>query len=105
MHDYYSHVLSLREVNDILLQHFDEAILRAHYEPEIEPINERFQIRDNYIETRSERRVSRAPAGVDGNVRDHGESPRHLRRSRNDDPTGAQPPRPDRRQRSATIRR
>ncbi len=54
MHDYYSHVLSLREVNDILLQHFDEAILRAHYEPEIEPINERFQIRDNYIETRSE---------------------------------------------------
>ena len=55
MHDYYSHVLSLREVNDILLQHFDEAILRAHYEPEIEPINERFQIRDNYIETRDER--------------------------------------------------
>jgi [protein-PII] uridylyltransferase len=54
MHDYYSHVLSLREVNDILLQHFDEAILRAHYEPEIEPINERFQIRDNYIETRGE---------------------------------------------------
>ena len=54
MHDYYSHVLSLREVNDILLQHFDEAILRAHYEPEIEPINERFQIRDNYIETRDE---------------------------------------------------
>jgi [protein-PII] uridylyltransferase len=52
MHDYYRHVLSLREVNDILLQHFDEAILRAHYEPEIEPINERFQIRDNYIETR-----------------------------------------------------
>jgi [protein-PII] uridylyltransferase len=53
MHDYYHHVLALREVNDILLQHFDEAILRAHYAPEIEPINERFQIRDNYIETRS----------------------------------------------------
>jgi [protein-PII] uridylyltransferase len=52
MHDYYRHVLALREVNDILLQHFDEAILRAHYAPEIEPINERFQIRDNYIETR-----------------------------------------------------
>ena len=47
MHDYYSHVLSLREVNDILLQHFDEAILRAHYEPEIEPINERFQFGEN----------------------------------------------------------
>ncbi len=54
MHDYYRHVLSLREVNDILLQHFDETILRAHYEPKVEPINERFQIRDNYIETRSD---------------------------------------------------
>ncbi|NJN52940.1 MAG: [protein-PII] uridylyltransferase, partial [Gammaproteobacteria bacterium] len=53
MHDYYQHVLSLREVNDVLLQHFDEAILRAHYAPEIEPINERFQIRDHYVETRN----------------------------------------------------
>ncbi len=52
MHDYYQHVLSLREVNDVLLQHFDEAILRAHYAPEIEPINDRFQIRDHYMETR-----------------------------------------------------
>ncbi len=52
MHEYYQHVLSLREVNDVLLQHFDEAILRAHYAPEIEPINERFQIRDHYMETR-----------------------------------------------------
>jgi [protein-PII] uridylyltransferase len=52
MHDYYRLVLGLREVNDVLLQHFDEAILRAHYTPEIEPINERFQIRDAYIEAR-----------------------------------------------------
>ena len=35
MHDYYRHVL-LREVNDILLQHFDEAILRAGEPPRIE---------------------------------------------------------------------
>jgi [protein-PII] uridylyltransferase len=64
MHDYYGHVLSLREVNDILLQHFDEAILRAHYEPEIEPINERFQIRDNYIETRDARVFSACPPAL-----------------------------------------
>ncbi|HEY6598707.1 MAG TPA: [protein-PII] uridylyltransferase, partial [Pseudomonadales bacterium] len=64
MHDYYGHVLSLREVNDILLQHFDEAILRAHYEPEIEPINERFQIRDNYIETRDVRVFSACPPAL-----------------------------------------
>jgi [protein-PII] uridylyltransferase len=64
MHDYYGHVLSLREVNDILLQHFDEAILRAHYEPEIEPINERFQIRDNYIETRSSDVFQQQPSAL-----------------------------------------
>jgi [protein-PII] uridylyltransferase len=64
MHDYYHHVLALREVNDILLQHFDEAILRAHYAPEIEPINERFQIRDNYIETRSNDVFRRHPAAL-----------------------------------------
>ena len=52
MHDYYRFVLGLREVNDVLLQHFDEAILRAHYTPLIEPVNERFQLRDSYIEAR-----------------------------------------------------
>ena len=103
MHDYYSHVLSLREVNDILLQHFDEAILRAHYEPEIEPINERFQIRDNYIETRGED-VFRAhpPALMEmfvimANRRDiSGVRATTIRQVRNQ-------PRPDRRSISATI--
>ena len=51
MHHYYRHVLALREVNDILLQHFDESILRANEKPKLEPINERFRIRNNYIET------------------------------------------------------
>ena len=52
MHDYYRHVLLLREVNDILLQHFDEAILGpgARKKPRIEPINERFRIHNDYIE-------------------------------------------------------
>ncbi|MCZ6618795.1 MAG: [protein-PII] uridylyltransferase [Gammaproteobacteria bacterium] len=54
MHHYYRHVLALREVNDILLQHFDESILRANEKPTIEPINERFRIRNNYIETCSD---------------------------------------------------
>jgi len=51
MHHYYRHVLALREVNDILLQHFDESILRANEKPKVEPINERFRIRNNYIES------------------------------------------------------
>jgi [protein-PII] uridylyltransferase len=50
MHHYYRHIIALREVNDILLQYFDETILRARERPRIVPINERFQIRNNYIE-------------------------------------------------------
>lgn len=50
MHDYYRQVLLLREVNDILLQHFDEAILRAGERPKIEHVNDRFRVHNNYIE-------------------------------------------------------
>ena len=64
MHGYYRHVLALREVNDVLLQHFDEAILRAHYTPEIEPLNERFQIRDSYIEARNGNVFSERPSAL-----------------------------------------
>jgi [protein-PII] uridylyltransferase len=53
MHYYYRHIIELREVNDILLQHFDESILRARERPKIAPINERFRIRNNYIEVTS----------------------------------------------------
>ena len=56
MHDYYRHVLLLREVNDILLQHFEEAILGAgaRKKPRIEPINARFRIHNDYIEATSD---------------------------------------------------
>lgn len=50
MHLYYQHVLELREVDDILLQHFDETILRSKERPRVEPINDEFQIRNDYIE-------------------------------------------------------
>ncbi len=50
MQEYYRAVATLRGLNDVLLQHFDEAILRAGEKEEITLINKRFQIRDNYIE-------------------------------------------------------
>lgn len=50
MHDYYRHVLSLRELNDVILQHFNEVIVRASEDTRIEPINERFQIHNDYME-------------------------------------------------------
>lgn len=49
MRDYYRHVLELREVNDILLQHFKEEILHGGSR-KARPLNERFQLRDGYIE-------------------------------------------------------
>ncbi|MCZ6709898.1 MAG: [protein-PII] uridylyltransferase [Gammaproteobacteria bacterium] len=64
MHLYYGHVLELREVNDILLQHFDEAILRNNERPKIEPINERFRIRNNYIEVCDEQVFARTPSAM-----------------------------------------
>ena len=64
MHDYYRHVLALREVNDMLLQHFDEAILRARERPRVEQINERFQLRNDYIETTSPQVFREDPAAL-----------------------------------------
>jgi [protein-PII] uridylyltransferase len=64
MHHYYRHVIALREVNDILLQHFDESILRARERPRVAPVNERFQIRNHYIEAVSADVFQRAPSAL-----------------------------------------
>lgn len=50
MHRYYRIVLAVRELNDVLLQFLDEAILQRTKSLEVTPINERFQLRGNYIE-------------------------------------------------------
>lgn len=50
MKQYYRAVANMRALNDVLLQHFDEAILREGERVKIENINNRFQIRNGYIE-------------------------------------------------------
>ncbi|MEX0962535.1 MAG: [protein-PII] uridylyltransferase [Pseudohongiellaceae bacterium] len=50
MKQYYRAVANMRALNDVLLQHFDEAILREGERVKIEKINNRFQIRNGYIE-------------------------------------------------------
>ncbi len=50
MHKYYRTVLALRELNDVLLQFLQEVILNKNVAHSVVPLNERFQIRDNYIE-------------------------------------------------------
>ncbi|MBL4821463.1 MAG: [protein-PII] uridylyltransferase [Gammaproteobacteria bacterium] len=53
MQQYYQVVANLRELNDVLLQHLDEAILRAGEKEKISQINNRFQIRNDYIEVKT----------------------------------------------------
>jgi [protein-PII] uridylyltransferase len=50
MHTYYRVVLSLRELNDVLIHFLDEAIFSSAIEAVVKPINPRFRLRDNYIE-------------------------------------------------------
>ena len=57
-------LLPSREVNDIVLQYFDESILRGRERPIIEPINERFQIRNHYIEICSDRVLEDHPSAM-----------------------------------------
>ncbi|MBK1874210.1 [protein-PII] uridylyltransferase [Marinobacter sp. 1-3A] len=50
MQSYYRAVLALAELADVILQFYDEAILGTGTEDNIQPINNRFQIRNSYIE-------------------------------------------------------
>ncbi|MDN3521344.1 [protein-PII] uridylyltransferase [Halomonas ramblicola] len=50
---YYRHVTALAGLNDMLLQHFDEAILHAGEALPIVPLNDRFEIKDGFIQARS----------------------------------------------------
>ncbi|MGO1462750.1 MAG: [protein-PII] uridylyltransferase [Marinobacter sp.] len=50
MQSYYRAVLALAELTDVILQYYDEAILGTGTDDDIQPLNNRFQIRSNYIE-------------------------------------------------------
>jgi [protein-PII] uridylyltransferase len=54
MQQYYRCALALGQLNEVLMQHFDQVILRADAAEEVVVINGNFQIRNGYIETRSE---------------------------------------------------
>ncbi|MEM1230507.1 MAG: [protein-PII] uridylyltransferase [Pseudomonadota bacterium] len=64
MQQYYRHVLTLRELNDILLQFFDETIVRRRSRNRVIPINERFQLRDDYIEACADDVFQRRPSAL-----------------------------------------
>ena len=64
MKAYYRAAMNISMLNEMLLQYFDEAILRAHETAVITPINSRFQLRDGYIEVTSNETFKRSPSGL-----------------------------------------
>ncbi len=64
MQRYYRVVIGLAELTDVILQHFDEAILRKKEEVEVFPLNKRFQIRNRYIEAINNQIFAYAPYAI-----------------------------------------
>ena len=58
---YYRTVRELNILNDILLQHFQEAIIYAKRREKIKPINRRFQVRNDLIEVTNNNVFKRSP--------------------------------------------
>lgn len=64
MKRYYRHVTALAGLNDMLLQHFDEVILRGSEQLETKPLNARFEVKGGYIQARHPRVFHRRPAAL-----------------------------------------
>ena len=61
MNDYYMTIMELSRLNEMLLQLFQEAILYADAPEEVQPINRRFRVRNDFIEVTSDRVFQRYP--------------------------------------------
>ncbi len=64
MHVYYRWALALSQLNDVLVQNFDQAILRQTREDDIRILNDRFQLRNGYIEARYSNLFNEHPAAL-----------------------------------------
>ena len=64
MQQYYRTVIELERLNEMLLQHFREAIIYADVETEAELINDSFQVRHGYIETTRENIFKDNPCAI-----------------------------------------
>ncbi|MEX2489919.1 MAG: [protein-PII] uridylyltransferase [Pseudomonadales bacterium] len=64
MQDYYRTVLELHAVNELLLQHFNEAIVNAGATAKITPVNDRFQINNDYLEVVSASVLREYPTAI-----------------------------------------
>ena len=64
MKRFYRVVGSISQLNEMLLQHFDESFLRADEPENITPINKRFQIRNGFIEAKHEKVFDNRPSAL-----------------------------------------
>ncbi len=61
MQKYYRVVMAISELNDLIIQHFEEVILPCEQPVQIQPLNSRFQLRDGYIEVTHPNVFKRTP--------------------------------------------
>lgn len=64
MQQYYRTVIELERLNEMLLQHFREAIIYADVDTDAEMINNSFQVRDGYIETTNSDVFAKNPCAI-----------------------------------------
>ena len=64
MQGYFRTVLIVGQLEELLLQHFNDAILNPDQSQAVSEINERFQVRNHYIETRHETVFSDHPPAI-----------------------------------------
>ncbi|MDD7805539.1 MAG: [protein-PII] uridylyltransferase [Endozoicomonas sp. (ex Botrylloides leachii)] len=64
MQSYFRTVMTIAQLKDLLLQHFDDDILKADEKDNIKQLTERFRIRNNYIETVNKQVFAEYPPAI-----------------------------------------
>lgn len=64
MQQYYRYALSMGHFNDVLMQHYDETILRACEAESITEINARFRVRNGHIEVCNDKVFEKTPSAL-----------------------------------------
>ena len=98
MKHYYRMAMELRQLNEMLLQLFREAILESQREARIEPLNKRFQVRNGYLDACHDQVFERYPCALLEVFLLLQQHPRDRRRTRQHHPLNPRPPSSHRRQ-------
>lgn len=64
MQEYYRWAMNLGVINDVLMQHFDETILRACEAETLVELNTRFRVRNGHIEVANDKVFAKSPSAL-----------------------------------------